>query len=170
MKRKTEKERDYEILFKTHYKQFFYYALRYVNDTESAADITNDVFCYLWEKYDQLTWDDSPLPLLYTLTRNFCVNYLRKKEAEQKKFNLLLASDIYTNSIVETIRQEQKIEQIMENIQQLPPQTHHIFNECFIKGRTYKEVADENQISINTVKTHIKRAISLLRKITTNKY
>lgn len=164
MGRQTEKEKTYETLFKTHYKQLFYYALRYVNNTESAADITNDVFCHLWEKYDQLTWNDSPLPLLYTLTRNFCVNYLRKKESEQKKFNLLLTSDIYTGSILEVIRQEQKIIQIMENIQQLPPQTHHIFNECFMKGRSYQEVADENQISINTVKTHIKRALALLRR------
>ncbi len=164
MGQQTEKEKNYEALFKTHYKQLFYYALRYVNDTENAADITNDVFCYIWEKYDQFTWNDSPLPLLYTLTRNFCVNYLRKKETEQKKINLLLLSDIYTDSIVETIRQEQKIRQIMENIQQLPPQTHHIFNECFMKGKNYKEVADKNQISINTVKTHVKRALSLLRK------
>ncbi len=164
MKRKTEKERDYEILFKTHYKQLFYYALRYVNDTESAADITNDVFCYYWEKYDQLDLGASPLPFLYTLIRNYCVNHLRKKEAEQKKLNLLLLSDLCTDSIVETIRQEQKIKRIMDNIRQLPPQTHNIFNECFMKGRTYKDVADENQISINTVKTHIKRALSLLRK------
>lgn len=56
----------------------------------------------------------------------------------------------------------------MKSIELLPLQTRKVFNECFLKGRKYKDVAEELQISVNTVKTHITRALQFLRKRTDN--
>lgn len=164
MKDHLQKDKYYEAIFKAHYKQLFHYALRFVNDTECAADITNDVFCYFWEKYDQLNIDPSPLPLLYALVRNFCIDYLRHKEVEQKNLNKILLRDLHGRSIQETMEYEQKINLIMKDIELLPPQTRKVFSECFLKGKKYKEVAEDLQISVNTIKTHIMRALQFLRE------
>ena len=34
---------------------------------------------------------------------------------------------------------------------------------CFVEGQTYKDVADEMGISVNSVKTHISRGLKFLR-------
>ena len=35
---------------------------------------------------------------------------------------------------------------------------------CFIEGKGYKDVAEEFGISLNTVKTHLSRALKFLRE------
>lgn len=164
MKNNPQKDKYYEAIFKAHYKQLFHYALQFVNDAECAADITNDVFCFFWEKYDQLDISPPPLPLLYTLVRNFCIDYLRHREVEQKNRNKILLADWHGRTMQEVMDYEQKINLIMENIELLPPQTKKVFNECFLKGKKYKEVAADLQISVNTIKTHIMRALQFLRE------
>lgn len=165
MKKVPQKDIYYESLFKAHYQQLFHYALRLVNDPECAADVTNDAFCLFWEKYDQLDLTKSPLPLLYTFVCGYCVNYLRHKEVEQKHLSNIQLTDWYSgDSLQEIMAHEQKIKEVMEGIEQLPLQTRKVFNECFVKERKYKDVAEELQISVNTVKTHIKRALQHLRK------
>ena len=54
----------------------------------------------------------------------------------------------------------------MSAINQLPPQTRKVFEACFLHGKKYKEVAEEMDITINTVKTHISRALSFIRSKT----
>lgn len=168
MKETPQKDKYYEAIFKAHYKQLFHYALRLVNNAECAADITNDVFCYFWEKYDLLDTTTSPLPLLYALIRNQCVDFLRHKEVEQQNLTSIRLTDWYDHSLNEIVEHEQKINQLMKSIELLPLQTRKVFNECFLKGRKYKDVAEELQISVNTVKTHITRALQFLRKRTDN--
>ena len=34
---------------------------------------------------------------------------------------------------------------------------------CFVEGRKYKDVADEMEISVNSLKTHISRGLKFLR-------
>ncbi len=34
---------------------------------------------------------------------------------------------------------------------------------CFVEGQTYKDVAEEMGISVNSVKTHISRGLKFLR-------
>lgn len=164
MKGSSQKDQNYESIFKAHYQQLYLYALRLVHSPECAADITNDVFCYFWEKYDQLNLSTSPLPWLYSIVRNYCVNYLRHKEVEQKYQNKIHPADWYAHSLQEEIEHERKIIRIMKNIELLPPQTRRVFNEYFIHRRKQKEIAEELQISINTVKTHIMRALQILRE------
>ena len=164
MKKGLPRDKYYEAIFKAHYRELFYYAHRMVNDTECAADITNDVFCYFWEKYDRLNLETSPLPLLYALVRNNCIDYLRHKEVEQKNRSNIHLEEWYGRSIQEVIEHERKINRIMEGIELLPFQTRKVFDECFLKGRKYKEVAEDFHISVNTVKTHIMRTLQFLRE------
>ena len=35
---------------------------------------------------------------------------------------------------------------------------------CLVEGKMYKQVAEELDVSVNTIKTHIKRALAFLRE------
>ena len=63
----------------------------------------------------------------------------------------------------EYMEYELLIEKLRHSVEQLPGQTKVVFKKCFLDGRKYQEAADELNISINTVKTHINKALKLLR-------
>ena len=54
--------------------------------------------------------------------------------------------------------------QIMEAIEQLPPARKLVFKMSRIEGLTYEEISQRLNISRNTVKEHIVRGLSFIRK------
>ena len=55
------------------------------------------------------------------------------------------------------------IQLIKESIDNLPPQMAEVFKLKYLHGKKYKEIAELNNISENTVKTQLKRAKRKLR-------
>lgn len=58
---------------------------------------------------------------------------------------------------------EKIIGEIKEELEQMPRQTRKIISLIFIQNVKYQEVADEMNISINTVKTLLRNGIKHLR-------
>ena len=56
----------------------------------------------------------------------------------------------------------------MHIIENMPKQTAVVFKKCFIERKKYQEAGDELGISINTVRWHITKAISILREKTSD--
>jgi RNA polymerase sigma-70 factor (ECF subfamily) len=48
-------------------------------------------------------------------------------------------------------------------MESLPPKRKKIFEASVINGHSYAEIAEANGISVNTVKTQIKRAYAFMR-------
>ena len=46
----------------------------------------------------------------------------------------------------------------------LPEQEYNVLVKIILEDKKYKEVAEELHISINTVKTHLSRALKMLRR------
>ena len=159
---KEKKYKNFEALFRANYSRLYFYALNLVNDQECAEDIVEDTFSYLWEYYDTIVGDISPLPLLYSLVRNSCIDHLRHCDVKNR-----YASNISQNAAHweenSDEEHEERISQVMSSINLLPLQTRKVFEACFLHGKKYKEVAEEMGITINTVKTHISRALVFIR-------
>ena len=110
--------------------------------------------------------DVSPLPLLYSLVRNSCIDYLRHCDVKSRyASNISQTAENWEESNDDEDHQE-RISKVMSAINQLPPQTRKVFEACFLHGKKYKEVAEEMDITINTVKTHISRALAFIRSKT----
>jgi RNA polymerase sigma-70 factor (ECF subfamily) len=48
---------------------------------------------------------------------------------------------------------------------QLPPQTRKILELCYLHRKKYAEVAEEMNISPDTVKKHVTKALKMLREL-----
>ena len=136
-----EKRDTFEFLYKTHYKELYVHALSFVRDEEEAKDIVTDVYEYVWKNFEKLDSSVSLRPFLYSLV----------PEEEE-----------------EYVEYEQLIEKVMHIIENMPKQTAVVFKKCFIERKKYKEAGDELGISINTVRWHITKAISILREKTSD--
>lgn len=153
-----------EKWFKDYYKSLYYFADSYINDSETAKDIVNEVFEQIWNKRKEIDLNTSIKSLLFTMVKNKAINHIRHKEVKNKYYNAeKLKPDIATDTD-EAEEHEKLIKRIKQSIEELPPKASDVFKMCFIQNMSYKEIGEELDVSINTVKTHLKKALKRLRE------
>ena len=148
----------FKELFLQSYTDMVRTALFYVHDTGIAEDIVEDIFVKLWEKRHCLTAISNTRSYLQNAVRNSCLNYLEHLHVEDKYQQKFL-----NETEDEQISSEDYIIRVRELLQELPPKRRRILELSAIESRTYQEIASEMDISINTVKDHIKKAYAFIR-------
>lgn len=142
-------------------KNLCLYAMNYLPSEADAEDIVQDVFTRFSEKKDNHFLNEKALKTyLFNSVRNACLDKLERKEIIQ--YNV----DILKQEIIdeESPKFDEKIfQEIQDELERMPEQTKRIISCVFSKGMKYQEVADELHISINTVKTLLRKGIQHLR-------
>ncbi len=161
MQKKPFDKRYFEILFETHFEDLMSFVYGYVRDNEISKDIVHDAFMALWNRREVLDTNLSLKAYLYKLARNMALNYLR-----HQKVVLINEPSIITYE--KDIRQDlddydKSLDLLAVYVKKLPEKQREVINKCFVEGKMYKEIAIDLGISVNTVKTHLKRAILYLR-------
>ena len=72
-------------------------------------------------------------------------------------------ADDPTYTLSDDSTREELLERILTRIDQLPDRCGEVMRLCFIECKKYKEIAEELNISVNTVKTHITTGLKTLR-------
>lgn len=160
----TLDENTFEMLFKKHFKGLCYFSLTYVKDYEAAKEIVQDSYTALWEKRDTLDLSKSIKSYLTTTIYNKSLNYLR----DNKKFNkdiLDIESAIPSSGTYQPDRLgEAELKNKIENaINELPEKCREVFKLSRFEHLKYQEIADQLQISVKTVETHMSKALQHLR-------
>ncbi len=155
-----EDKKEFDVLFKTYYSRLYCYAFHIINDLEASKDITSDAFEYLWLHFSEIKATTAK-SYLYAYAHSKSIDYLRKLciHKEYTKYVELTADDV-DNHFCEF---DERIMMIRKVMDKLPVNTRHILEECYIRRKMYKEVAEELDISVNTVKKHIVKALRLIR-------
>ncbi len=151
-----------ELLFRHFYRPLVMYALKFLPRQEEAEDVVQEVFIKFWEwkRFDMI--DNYLRSYLYQAVRNRCLNILESRAGITMKpmESLLEFSDTETPDDTEW---NNRIEEIYREIDRLPDRTREIFTAIVLNDKRYKEVAEELDISVNTVKTALSRALTTLR-------
>jgi RNA polymerase sigma-70 factor (ECF subfamily) len=151
-----------EQLFKENYKGLYYHALSFIKDEDASKDLVNDVFEYFWVNRKDIDISYSAKSLLYSMVRHKAINYLRHEDVKRKHMDFQLSHSSMEEKEYENY--EPLINKIKLAIGNLPPQGRIVFEMYFIQNYSYKEVAEELDVSVNTVKTHISKSIKKLRE------
>lgn len=152
----------YQLLFDTYFERLFLFASNFVFIDDVANDIVQDVFISVWEKADSLNESSSLKSFLFAMVRNRCINYIRDMKVEDRNKRLYLEAHIYSDTI-EAIEDEDLIEEVKTFIDDLPEQCREIFKMRTMYGYKYKEIAEEMDVSVDTVKVQLKRAKDKLK-------
>jgi RNA polymerase sigma-70 factor (family 1) len=161
----TERQR-YEQLFRDHYQPLCLFAYSYLKDMEAAKDVVQDFFFRCWGKRDTLPTPDSFEKYAFRAIRNGVINY-QITAATRNKHNLQsIAPDIYDPQREDAVlRQEDQLKAaLLLAIQRLPEQRRKIFLLSNGDGYKYSEIAEKLNISLNTVKTQLRKAYETLRQ------
>lgn len=159
------KIQDFELLFKEKYGVLQSYARNIIKDDEEAKDIVGDCFEYIWNHWEEL--DSKNLSsFMFRFVRNRCIDKTRHFEVEEHYRKAILQEALsYNENIGDDV--EDKMKKVNRTIEAMPPQMRKAFESCFLRHKSYKEASEEMGVSINTIKSHIHKALLLLRS---NKY
>lgn len=145
-------------------EKLFYHALKFVYSTEVAEEVVQDVFIAIWEKREALDIQHSLESYLYNSVRNRAISYLRKKVAAVEMQDLSHAENISESSANEiSVEFKELNNTVQEVINSLPERCKLIFNLSRNSGLTYKQIAEELNISPESVKTQIGIALKKLK-------
>lgn len=154
----------YETLFKEYYKSLVRFAEGYLFDQQISEDIVQELFIYIWEHASRTHIHTSIKSYFYTSVRNRCLNHLRNLKVKNKN-KLLYINAIVTSEDDLEYFDSAILQSVKESLDELPPKMVEIFKLKFIEGLKQKEIAEELDISVNTVRTHLKRGRVKLRKM-----
>lgn len=158
-----------DLVFQTYYRPLCLYAIHYLHDVDEAEDAVQDCFVHLLERNKKLAslnqYADSSnqnlKSFLYTSVRNACIDRLRRQSP--------IASEVSPSGLTGTISDEQAQEssfreaELWTAIEQLPDRCREIFLMSKRDSMTYREIAEELNLSEKTVEHQISKALKLLR-------
>lgn len=150
----------FEKVFVTYYAALVVYLRTLGCDTGTAEDVVQQVFCELWNKRKEITIRTNLRAFLFRTVRNAALNHLTRDKKASEELPERLSDNSRMQDDMDIIQRDKLLYEIIEK---LPEQRKHIFRNCYLYDRKYKDVADELGISVNTVKTQMGRALQNIK-------
>lgn len=163
---KKGNEKVFSIIFNEYYSLLCAVSYQYVQDVQISEAVAEDVFYTLWEKRSEALSVVSLRAYLLKSVRNHSIDYLRTQKNERFLDLESVASRcfVHEEDIFERYVMEELEAMISERIALLPEECQKVFYLSRYENKSYLEISEELNISVNTVKYHIKNALSILRK------
>ena len=162
----------YKLLYDCYYVLLCKIAFSYLKDDYLAQTIVDDLIIHIYEKRETIIITTSFRSYLMRSVRNRCLNHLQlKNERRVVNFSTLEHSSEQLFSIeapdenpLATLLENELEKEIHLAIQRLPDECRTVFEKSRFEDKKYEDIAAELNISVNTVKYHIKNALAQLRK------
>jgi RNA polymerase sigma-70 factor, ECF subfamily len=154
----------FSALFRAHYEPLCYFASRFVGNFDAAEGIVQDVFVRLWEQRQTLEIHTSLKSYLYTAVKNASLNYLKRARVSTPLETAMDVSGSDASLPDVSLESKELLDALDTAINNLPPKCREIFRLAKLDGLSYQEIAELEQISVNTVKTQLQRALKTLSK------
>lgn len=155
----------FEEAYKLYFADLLRAAYRRLAHAQLAEDIVQEVFVNLWNKRQNLDVEGNLAAYLHATLRNKVLNEIRSIYI-QRKFIGPMEEHM---EVIDSMSSDDEIigaetaQRIHAAINTMPPQCKKAFLFSRFKHLSYKEIADEMNISVNTVEKHIGKALQILR-------
>ncbi|HLR37249.1 MAG TPA: RNA polymerase sigma-70 factor [Chitinophagaceae bacterium] len=157
-------EQAFSVLYDRYWKKLFIRANLLLNSTEDAEEVVHDVFVTLWQKRTTLKIHHSFHTYIAAMLRYNCFEILTKRN--KKKQRLI----DYKNSLPQTdfpsqqwLQFEDLQIELEEAVSRLPEKCQLIFRLSREQDLSNKEIAYQLNLSVNTVRTQMHRALKRLK-------
>ena len=155
-------KKEFREIYDLYFNALCSFAYRYIQDITSVEDMVQESFIGFWGKKNDLNNYSAIKSFLYTSVRNKCLNALAHNKVEQKHEKNLVyeleSEQYFQNHIIE----EETFNNLYNEIKNLPESSREIML-LALNGLKNPEIAEELNISVNTVKTQKKIAYGKLK-------
>lgn len=139
---------------------------RMVEDKELSEDILQEAFIKIWNNFAQYDHTKGRLfTWMLNLTRNLTIDALRSKS--YKKQSKISSDENSVSNLQDNNSGVAKFDTLglQKQLSNLKPEQRTIIDLAYFKGFTQEEIAKQIDVPLGTVKTRMRAAILVLRKI-----
>jgi len=155
----------FEEYFRQVFPELVKYAYSLTLSKETAEEIAQDAFIYIWNNCSKIIITGSLKAYLITTVKHACINHLKTKA--RKNFTKYVSeSDLNSLSglYYQPIEANELRKHIKKAIQSLPDRCQTVFLLSRFTDMTYPQIAAELDISVKTVEAQMSIALSRIRK------
>ena len=157
-------ESTYARLFHEFYPPLTLFANRYVNDLDTARDLVQDLFVSIYENRKSLRITSSIKSYLYQSVRNRCLNHLKRIQVGKQHLEQQEEHAKTADSLEDLIYKNELEHRIFQIVSGLSPKCREVFSLSRVNGLKNPEIAEQLDLSIRTVETHISNALKILHE------
>lgn len=153
----------FESLFKKYYASLCVFAVRYTHDLDSAREIVQNIFVYLWENRTDVKIDRSVKAYLTVSVRRNCIRFVQQQRPTTS-IDAISEDEHLADDLHDSLELEELYQQLLDAIEQLPDQCKRIFKLSRFEELKYSEIAEKLGLSVKTVEAQMGKALKALRK------
>ena len=148
--------------------KLFGVCLRVLNNRAEAEEVLQEVYIRIWHKADSYTvTGHSPMTWLITVARNLSIDRLRKRKTKTKSIDEAVElADDRPGPEAEAIASSERA-QIEACMTELDPRHAEAVKRVYLEGETYNDLAEAQNVPLNTMRTWLRRSLLKLRECLT---
>jgi RNA polymerase sigma-70 factor (ECF subfamily) len=155
-----------EVLYERYADKVYRRCISFVKEASIAEDLTHDIFIKVYLNLGRFKQKSKFSTWLYSITYNFCVDYVRKKQKDnvvdmEDKEGEIAGRDIDTADDLDHIA----LDRLTELLEQLKPEDKLILLMKYRDDMSIKDIQIAFDISESAVKMRIKRAKEKLKSL-----
>ena len=150
----------YEALFRKYYAPMVLFEDGMLKERADSEDVVIDLFCSLWNKRAQLGEVTREKNYLFALLRNRIVDVLRHRKRYKREE---LHDSIPDTSAEDSMFEVELYVELKEAIENLPKKCAEVLR-LKMEGCSDREISERLGIQYETVRSHTKRGVMLIRK------
>lgn len=144
--------------------QLFPFVLKLTRSKPVAEDIVQETFLRLWIHREEVGEMEYPLSWLYTVASNQSLSWLRSHAAEVRRMKRMeMRYKTRKERIVEDLSAKEVRSLIARAVNLLPPRRQQIYKLSREQGLSHKEIAEQLQLSPNTIKNQMVSALKFIK-------
>jgi len=146
--------------FDRHWEPLLDVALKILKDAKYAEDCVQEVFTDFWNKKSYPI--QNPGGYLHQAIKYKCIDHIRKRRIPLEALDHIqfIKGAVMPDQLIEYEEMHQLLDQ---SIKELPNQCERIFRMSRFEQMSNKEIAEQLNLSVRTVESHIAHAIKLIR-------
>ncbi|MBP6664373.1 MAG: RNA polymerase sigma factor [Chitinophagales bacterium] len=162
----SQNSRLVEVLYERYADKVYRRCISFVKEASIAEDLTHDIFIKVYLNLGRFKQKSKFSTWLYSITYNFCVDYVRKKQKDnvvdmEDKEGEIAGRDIDTADDLDHIA----LDRLTELLEQLKPEDKLILLMKYRDDMSIKDIQIAFDISESAVKMRIKRAKEKLKSL-----
>jgi len=165
-----------EVLVKRHQRKVFSYILLIVKDKHLAEDIFQDTFIKVINTLRAGAYNEEGkfLPWVMRIAHNLIIDFFRKSKRmpyveNSEEYDLFETLKVYEDTIEDKLIIAQIHCDVRKLIEYLPEEQKEVLKMRHYKDMSFKDIADQTNVSINTALGRMRYALINLRKMVNEK-
>jgi len=169
-------EQAFEILLMRHKNKIYNYVFSKIRDHAVAQDIFQDAFMKIVRTLKKGSYNEEGkfLPWAMRISHNLVIDHFRRTNkvkmvsetsSKSEEFNIFSILKLEDENIEDVITREELEVQMVELVQHLPKTQKEILEMRIFQGMSFKDIAEQEDISINTALGRMRYALINIRKM-----